>query len=80
VFEQHRQHLKGLFLKPDLQTLFTQFSSPKIHFKGPKTKPPGKLMIVWHGEKSLDGRECTTGPEFNKAKLGEEFRQVPYQL
>jgi hypothetical protein len=52
MFEQHRQDLKGLFLKPDLQALFTQFSSAKIHLEDPKAKPPGKLMIVWHGEKT----------------------------
>jgi hypothetical protein len=80
VFEKNRQELKRLLLKPDLQAVLAQFSSKKIHFEDPKAKTPGALMIVWHGENGLDERECTTGLNFNKASMGEEFPQVSYQL
>jgi hypothetical protein len=36
MFEQHRQDLKGLFLKPDSQALPAQFSTSKVKLKDPE--------------------------------------------
>src|SRR4029077_8746003 len=38
VFQQHRQDLKGLLLKPDAQAVPAQFASAKIHLENPKTE------------------------------------------
>jgi hypothetical protein len=50
VFKKHRQHLEGLFLKPNAQAVLVQFSSAKIQFENSKTEPPAKLMAFSHGE------------------------------
>ena len=51
VLEQHRQDLEGLFLKTNSQAVLAQFASAKIQLENPKTEPPAKLRVFWHGPK-----------------------------
>jgi hypothetical protein len=46
--KQHRQHLKGLLLKPDSEGTLAQFASPKIQLENSKTEWPAKLIVVLH--------------------------------
>jgi len=58
--QQHRQDLEGLFLQPDAQAMFAQFSSAKIHLKNSETESAVGLMVFLHGEVDLSrGRVYT---------------------
>jgi hypothetical protein len=46
MLKQHRQDLKGLFLKPDSQAMLAQLARLKIQFENSKTERPAKLMVV----------------------------------
>jgi hypothetical protein len=53
MLQQHQQNLKGLFLKPDLQTVLAQFTGSKIHLEDAKTEPPGRMLGFLHPEVNL---------------------------
>jgi hypothetical protein len=57
VVKQHRQDLKGLFLKPDSQAMLAQLASLKIQFKNSKTERPANLMVILHEEANLSGKQ-----------------------
>jgi len=48
VFEQYRQDLKGLLLKPNLQAVLAQFARTEIHFKDPKPEALGRMFGSLH--------------------------------
>jgi hypothetical protein len=53
MLQQHRQDLEGLFLQPDPQAMFAQFSGANIHLENSKAESPVGLLVFLHGEVSL---------------------------
>jgi hypothetical protein len=48
VHTRHRQHLKGLLLKPDSEAMLAQFAQLKIQLENSKMEWPAKLIAVLH--------------------------------
>jgi hypothetical protein len=61
ALEQHRQDLKGLFLKPDSEAMLPQLASLKIQFEDSKPEGPPKLIVVSHAKRISAESECITG-------------------
>src|SRR5713101_9864120 len=60
MLQQHRQDLKGLFLKANSQAVLAQFASAKIQFENAKTEPHAEVKVFLHGELNPREGECTT--------------------
>jgi hypothetical protein len=48
MLDQHAQHLKGLFLKPQLDSILAQFACRNIHLEGSETQDTWKLGLRRH--------------------------------
>jgi hypothetical protein len=53
VLQQHREHLKWLFLKPHLHAVLAQFARPEIHLEDTKTETPVGMFCLWHRKVNL---------------------------
>jgi hypothetical protein len=74
VLKQHRQDLKGLFLKPDSQAMLAQLARLEIQFENSKTEWPAKLTVFLHEEANLRGKGVYHRTEFDEMKGGDNFR------
>ena len=70
VLEQHREHLEGLFLKPDAQTVLAQLAGAKIQLEDPETRAARRARSSAAMEKWILESKRTTRSRRGRARPG----------